>query len=149
MPASKKIIVNTLEEHVVHEYDSAQIFTPTYSAKIKPRSIHVPTSAKVIFVHKNVMTALLVQMPIIKVDKDGQMHIHTHTNYKVASMANMSEFLEHEDIKLLKAQLSAVRHKKAFGASPIEVIKEQELSSEIEMVRFMKKIKNFTEGGGF
>ncbi len=147
--ASKIANLNTLESQIVMDYDFAEIFTTSYSAKIKPRSIHVPTSAKIILTHKNIMTVLLVQLPIIKVDADGVMNIYTHTNYKTASLANAQEFLAREDIKLLRAQLSAVRNKKTFGATSLEIIKEKELSSEIEIIGFIKKIGKFTEGGGF
>lgn len=148
MPA-KKIILNTLQDQKVFDYDFAEVFTTSYSSKIKPRSIHVPTSAKIIFTRKNIMTVILVQLPIIKVDKEGTINIHTHTNYETASLANAEQFLAREDLKLLKAQLSAVYHKKAFGATSLEVIKEKELSSEIELVQFIKKIRKYTEGGGF
>lgn len=147
--SSKKIYLNTLEERVLFEYDSAEIFTSTYSLKVKPRSIHVPASAKLIFTHKNVMTVLIVQLPVIKVLKDGTITIYTHTNYKTASLQDAEKFLALEDVKLLKAQLSAVTNKKTFGATSLEIIKEKELSSEIELVRFVKKIRKFTEGGGF
>lgn len=148
MPA-KKIVLNTLQDQIIFEYDTAEVFTSSYSSKIKPRSIHVPTSAKIIFTRKNVMTVILVQLPIIKVDKEGTINIHTHTNYETASLANAEKFLVREDLKLLKAQLSAVYHKKAFGATSLEVIKEKELASEIELIQFIKKIRKFTEGGGF
>lgn len=147
--AVKKIILNMLEDQVLFEYDSAEVFTSSYSSKIRPRSIHVPTSAKIIFTRKNVMTVLLVQLPIIKVDKEGTINIHTHTNYKTASLANAEEHLAREDLKLLKARLSAVYHKKAFGSTSLEIIKEKELALEIELIQFIKKIRKFTEGGGF
>lgn len=145
----KKIILNTIDSVHTYEYDSAEIFTTKYSSKIKSNSIHVPSSAKIIFQRKADMTVLLVELPIIKVDAMGNVNIYTHTDFKTATLANAKELMQKEDLKLLKAQLSALKHKKAFGATSLEVIKEKEYSSKAELVKFIKKIKDFTEGGGF
>jgi hypothetical protein len=45
----------------------------------------------------------------------------------------------------LKCVLDAVKHKKTFGATPLEIIKEQELTAKIEIIKFIKKMKRFME----
>ena len=145
----KNLVLNTLEKREKFEFHSAEIFTTKYSAKLKANSIHVPNSAKIILTLQSEMTVLIVEMPIIKVDLHGNVIIHTHTDYKTVTLANAKELLNKDDVRILKAQLMAVKNKKVFGSTSLEVIREQELSSKVEVAKFLKKIKKFTEGGGF
>lgn len=145
----KSLRLNTLENSFDFKYESATIYTHKYKAKIKPSSIHSPMAAKIIFIHKSEMTVLLVELPIVKTDAKGNVVINTHTDYKTATLQNAKDLLAKEDLKLLRVQLSAVRHKKAFGATSLEAIKEKELSAKVSLVKFIKKIHKFDEGGGF
>lgn len=144
-----KLTFNALDRTKEYNFESATIYTLSYSAKLKKNAVHVPNVAKIIMKLGNKLTTLIMELPIVAIDEDGDVMVYTQTTFDLATLKEIQKFKEENPRMILKDNLSTIKSKKVLGLTAEEIVHEKLIKTRLDMHEIILRLSRYEEGGGF
>lgn len=143
-----KFVLNTLDKVKEYPFTKARVYTDTYDVKLNKNEIHTPNAAKVIIEGDGIISAFIVIQPLINVNSNGDISLHTPSSFKQATLEEKYKDSSH-DIKDVKRDLKILEAKFKLGISVEELIELNLSKATLEAMVLEDRKENIYKGGGF
>lgn len=143
-----KIELTTINGHKTYDYETARIYTSTYSVKIKENEIHAPNAAKLIFEGNGKIASFILLNPLIQVDESKNITISTSSTMDQALLKQPYNIEGLKPRKVMK-EYKMYQSRLTLGATIEDLVMSSYTKSHYEAMILENTKVNPHKGGGF